>query len=494
MICSLLLLSLSDHCLSSVLQPIVSTGQKECFNANRAIPCPSPSEKFHGQDGNYIANLPAYKDNRDGTITDLVTGLMWSKGVDKTKVSLSEANTIASSMSLGGYSDWRVPNIKELYSLMNFNGNTGTPPKQMRGSIPGNAVPFINTDFFDFRYGNTEAGERYIDAQWLTSTRYASTTMGGNSTLFGVNFADGRIKGYPHGQTQHPKGEKKFYARYVRGSGYGDNVFQDNRDGTITDKATGLMWAKHDSQKAMNWQSALEYAEKANHSGYDDWRLPHAKELQYIVDYTRSPDTTKSPAIDPIFDSTAITNEAGQSDYPFYWTSTTHKDGPMPNKAVYICFGRGLGQMRDTIMDVHGAGSQRSDPKQGIARLGHGPQGDVVRVKNFVRLVRGGQPSHKVGAVRLNSKSYPVKVTILSKPGQTSASPRRPFPEDYRARRPTADSRRQHFILRLDTNGDNKVSPSEFDGPKKHFQQFDRDNNGYITIHEAPTGPPPRKR
>ncbi len=42
-------------------------------------------------------------------------------------------------------------------------------------------------------------------------------------------------------------------------------------------------------------------------------------------------------------------------------------------------------------MDVHGAGSQRSDPKTGDPAncpYGHGPQGDVIRIFNYVRLVR----------------------------------------------------------------------------------------------------------
>jgi hypothetical protein len=45
-----------------------------------------------------------------------------------------------------------------------------------------------------------------------------------------------------------------------------------------------------------------------------------------------------------------------------------------------------------TLMDVHGAGSQRSDPKSGDASRfprGRGPQGDVIRIDNFVRCVRG---------------------------------------------------------------------------------------------------------
>jgi len=42
-------------------------------------------------------------------------------------------------------------------------------------------------------------------------------------------------------------------------------------------------------------------------------------------------------------------------------------------------------------VDVHGAGAQRSDPKTGDPALfphGRGPQGDVIRIRNFVRLVR----------------------------------------------------------------------------------------------------------
>jgi hypothetical protein len=42
-------------------------------------------------------------------------------------------------------------------------------------------------------------------------------------------------------------------------------------------------------------------------------------------------------------------------------------------------------------MDVHGAGAQRSDPKKGDPAdfaTGHGPQGDAIRIDNFVRLVQ----------------------------------------------------------------------------------------------------------
>lgn len=361
-------------------------------------------------------------------------------------------------------------------------------------------MPFIDTDYFDFRYGNTSAGERYIDAQWLSSTQYVSTTMDGMKTLFGVNFADGRIKGYGYQKQFGGPVVKKFYVRYVRGLAYGQNEFMDNGDGTILDKATGLMWMQEDSKTAMTWENALEYAENMAFAGYSDWRLPNAKELQYIVDYTRSPDTTGSPALDPVFHTTPIVNEAGQKDFPFFWTSTTHMERSRPDKAVYIAFGRAIGQMRGQVMDVHGAGAQRSDPKTGRAELGRGPQGDAVRIKNFVRLVRGGEVKAQIAPAITDQNRYPNKVHVLRNTLKTGSDPssrhmrlsnQPPMPGGPP---PGPGMGPEIFIRRHDLNGDNKVSRSEFPGPPEHFQQFDKNKNGYIEQSEAPVGPPPGRQ
>ena len=114
----------------------------------------------------------------------------------------------------------------------------------------------------------------------------------------------------------HVSAQSEWFQEFLRGNpGYGKNDFHDNGDGTITDLATGLMWSRADSGKGMNWQNALAWVQKINADkflGHDDWRMPGVKELQSIVDYTHSPDTTRSPAIDPVFDCTTITNEAQQ--------------------------------------------------------------------------------------------------------------------------------------------------------------------------------------
>ena len=67
-------------------------------------------------------------------------------------------------------------------------------------------------------------------------------------------------------------------------------VFVDLGDGTIIDQATGLMWKKADSGVTLHWEEALAHCEALESAGHDDWRLPNAKELHSIVDYTRAPD------------------------------------------------------------------------------------------------------------------------------------------------------------------------------------------------------------
>ena len=369
--------------LSKIKLP--STGQISCYSNSMKITCPTENQPFYGQDAQHQTNNLSYRNNGDGTITDLNTGLMW---IQKPGPKQQYNAVSGKNYSFAGYNDWHLPTIKELYSLIDFNGiDVGDP----NGTTVG-AVPFIDTNYFGFSYGNTSTGSRIIDVQEATSSIYTGKIMNGQECFFGVNFADGRIKCYPT-ESNRPN-NNGYVIRYVRNDGdYGINDFVNNGDGTITDKSTGLMWQQNDSGKGMNWQSALSYCEKLKLAGYTDWRLPNAKELEYLVNYSRSPIKTDSPAINPIFQTTQITNEAGQKDWPYFWTSTTHADAHAGDQAVYISFGRAMGYMQvfGGWVDVHGAGAQRSDPKSGNPNQypqGHGPQGDAIRINNYVRCVR----------------------------------------------------------------------------------------------------------
>lgn len=370
---------------ASLSYPIVDTGQQACYDNDGPIPCPEPGERFYGQDAQYLGNAPKYTDNGDGTVTDEVTGLMWVKA--RGEALLWEAHMAAAKdCRVGEYDDWRAPTIKELYSLIDFRGNSGPTEAE--------TTTYLDTRYFDYAFGDTSKGLRLIDCQDYSATVYTGTTMKDSPTVFGVNFVDGRIKGYP----MTDKDGVGRYMRYVRENpDYGSNSFS-RKDDVVVDAATGLNWQQAAPGTTYNWEAATAYCQDLSLGGRDDWRLPNAKELQSLVDYSRSPSKTGSAAIDPVF-SVSETES-------YFWSSTTHLEGRSPGMfAAYVAFGRALGYMgpdsSKRLMDVHGAGAQRSDPKAGDPAeypQGHGPQGDDIRIYNHVRCVAGGATPHTPAA------------------------------------------------------------------------------------------------
>lgn len=445
--------------------PIVDSGQTACYDSNGMEIACSAAGTLSGQDAQHNGNQPSYTNNGNSTITDNITGLMWQQSPDlngdgsidtSDKLTYEVAVSYCENLTLAGHTDWWLPDIKQLYSLIDFSG---TDPSGINGADTSNLVPFIDTNYFAFGYGDTAAGERIIDAQFASSTLYVSTAYG--QSLFGVNLADGRIKGYglsgPGGNAQ----EKTFYVLCARGNAsYGQNNFIDNGDGTITDHATGMMWAQNDSGTGLNWEAALAWVQQQNDAtylGYSDWRLPNAKELQSIVDYTRSPDTSGSAAIDPVFSATSIINELGTTDYPAYWSSTTHANmSQAPGRsAAYITFGRGMGYMNGSWIDVHGAGAQRSDPKTGDPsefETGRGSQGDAIRIYNYVRLVRdadstGTAPTPTDSAISTPTTAAPPASTPTTTPPADTPPD---VPPDS-----SSDSRRNMYLPNVERTGEN---------------------------------------
>jgi len=434
---------------------IPGTGQRHCFDAERPIPCPSVGQPFFGQDGNLPGPEPRYTDLGGGVVLDERTELMWSQAVWP-DLTWEQARQMAPTLRLGSYADWRLPTVKELYSLIRFDG-------WFSGRV-ANSIPFIDRTIFAFQYGPENAGssmgpgggppmaggdnrpgighpptgpgqrggapmgpppgpgmgmgprpangpagmtnpgggpgggggKRPIDVQLWTATEQIGRVMHQERAILGVNFADGRIKSYPLLAPGRRDGTlNRLGVRFVRGAaGYGEGTLTDNGDGTVTDHGSGLLWQQIDDGESRNWRDALAYCQSLTLAGQKGWRLPNAKELQTIVDYRNSPSVTGRAALRaPLQVSRAES---------YFWSATTHLDGPedrRASQAVYVAFGRALGWLEmppgsgeRQLVDVHGAGAQRSDPKDGDpARFaqGRGPQGDEVRIFNFARCVRG---------------------------------------------------------------------------------------------------------
>ncbi len=96
-------------------------------------------------------------------------------------------------------------------------------------------------------------------------------------------------------------------------------------DDTVTDTETGLMWLKDNaSQAEMGWELAMLLCENSSFADYDDWRLPNRKELQSIMDYSKTGDF-------------AIYTDFFSNKKPSYWSSTSDAASP---KCVVLEFHR----------------------------------------------------------------------------------------------------------------------------------------------------------
>ncbi|MGY5449949.1 Lcl C-terminal domain-containing protein [Agarivorans sp. MS3-6] len=343
---------------------LADTGQVNCLdNDGAVINCPVAGEDYFGQDAQYSGNPFSFTDNNDGTVSDNITGLMWQQIPDNRGLSYQEAVDYCNDLALAGYSDWRVPSTKELFSLSDF-------------SI---GWPYLDTSYFGLAGSVVSKDEQY----W-TEVYVGSTIAGPDSAAFGVNHGSGHIKAYASGQMGN-------YVRAVRGDRYGVNQFVNNDDGTITDIATGLMWAQQDSGYGMNWQEALAYATDSTLASYTDWRVPNIKELHSIVDYTHSPSAQNEvdlgPAIDTdFFDITELRDDETvyDKDYGYFWSSTSAYLGSDSQEyyyAWYVAFGTASDGEGN---DFHGAGGVRFDTKYQGGALGEGGE----RYYNYVRLVR----------------------------------------------------------------------------------------------------------
>ena len=344
----------SSNSSSGIAYQLVDTGQTSSYDADgNEIDEPAAGEALSGQDGAYEGAQMSYTDNGDGTVTDNVTELIWEQDPTETSTVFDDAVAYCDALELGGSDDWRIPSLKELFSISDFS----------------EGWPYLDTDYFFL----VESARQDKDQQFWAQHYEVDTDEAVASSAFGVNHMTGHIKAYPDGSDGNQMAAK--YVRCVSGDDYGVNAFVTNGDGTVTDAATGLMWSQDDSGEGLDWESALDLAVLANEEnylGYSDWRVPNVKELQSIVDYSGV-----YPAIDEgVFN---ITDEDA-----YFWTSTSayfSAQNPDYYYAWYVAFGYAVdGEGNDS----HGAGAVRFDTK-----VDGGPAGeDPERIYNYVRLVR----------------------------------------------------------------------------------------------------------
>ena len=232
---------LQSQSIKKVLDKLPDTGQSKSYTDTL------------GEDSDYTINAPELIDNLDGTITDKITGLMWQK-VDGGEMTHSSALQYADSLTLGSFTDWRLPIAFEIYSIQNLQVNN----------------PALNTTYF------TKSNAEY----WWTS----DLQVNDNSRVW-VSNAGGGIGNHLKSETISAGGTKRYHARAVRN--IKENISLQKRfevidDDVVVDSLTGLMWQRKISNNPMTWENALAFSEQLSHGNYNDWRLPNIKELHSI--------------------------------------------------------------------------------------------------------------------------------------------------------------------------------------------------------------------
>ncbi len=346
---------------TTISYPIIDTNQGTCYDNSQMVDCPVEGAEFYGQDAQYTGNLPSYSDNSNGTITDNVTSLVWTQSISSYAMPWSDASAYCEALETATITDWRLPSVKELWSIRDFS--TG--------------MPWVDTDYFYLVSDGSDLGQHHswTSNLYLVESEYQNEQVQGDPAFI-VNDWTGHIKAMSGNR----------FVRCVSGATYGVNDFVVNSDATVSDNATGLMWMQDDSGYAMEWKDALKYAQDSTYAGYDDWRLPNAKELQSIVDYSGV-----FPAIDTsVFNISTLTNIKGQTDYPFFWTSTSNplvgEESDIDGGNIYAWI-LAFGYNTDTEgNDLHGAGSVVFDTKSQEVSTGS----DIEVFYHHVRLVRGG--------------------------------------------------------------------------------------------------------
>ena len=247
-----------------------------------------------------------YIDNGDETVTDVRHGVMWMK--NDTWVSLGrlitwhESQELAHKMNeekFAGYSNWRIPSATEVKHLFHVTAS--------------------NTD--------VEGCEIHIDpiftngcgfTSWTSQTRGAKAAMAYD---FRSDFEFWLAKendGFPSAvRLVRDDIEEKEDPDFIR--------IEFNKNGTVIDNKTGLMWKAVDSyvdlDKWVSWSEAKSYIvdlNRAQFAGHSNWRMPTRKEAQAIYD-------PSNPVTDNYGDTIFLTKGFPAGCGLTCWTKTLNK-------------------------------------------------------------------------------------------------------------------------------------------------------------------------
>lgn len=288
-----------------------------------------------GDDGSIQSGVtwpsPRFLDNGDGTITDRLTGLMWLKSDYTTYDDWVYALNLTDKLNQGqtyfldieytaNFTDWRMPNVNELETLLNFG------QADMAGWLNSQGFSGINQGTYCTTTTAPTTGFKLVidfyDGEITTSSGCLGLPVRGP--------LGGKAKVWKTGQTASldPRDDGGLQV----GVAWPTPRFTDNGNNTVTDNLTGLVWYKNaNAFSLLNWTEAMAAIAALNTTGLDgatQWRAPNRRELHSLLDYSQ--DSPCLPAGHPF---TNVRNN-------FYWGSTTRPNDTNKAYGVFMSTGR----------------------------------------------------------------------------------------------------------------------------------------------------------
>jgi hypothetical protein len=321
-------------------QGYLQTGQTTCHDVSGMdIPCSGSRQDAEFQKG--VAWPRPRFQPREEVVVDELTGLIWTKDANLNGYPLTWKETLAYISQMNhhkalGYVDWRLPNRRELRSLVSHQTRKPALPE---------GHPFRNV-FPSWYWTSTSAAINPAYAWYLN--------MDGGRMFYGGKFQSyflWPVRGTGHGilpssgQTCCYDEKGKVVScegsgqdgEFRHGSRWPQPRFEVSGSGVI-DRLTGLCWQNTADLvgKEMSWIEALGAVNELD----DPWRLPNINELESLVDCSRH-----GPAL--------------PRDHPFkeirdaYWSSTTSMFEPDWAWTLYLTKGAiGVGQKRGAHFHV----------------------------------------------------------------------------------------------------------------------------------------------
>jgi hypothetical protein len=268
-----------------------------------------------------VSPAKTYSDNGDGTVTDPTTGLTWLRcsmgqtwdgktctGTAGT-YTFDQANALTSMVRFAGQNDWRLPNIRELLTIVDRS--------KYFPAIDPIAFPATSSSVFW-----SASADAYDSAgAWYVAFGYGDA---GSFYKYGVN------------QVRLVRAGQSFGLLNIARP---DTDYVDQGDGTAMHTPSHLIWQRcavgqswtgttcSGTPSTYTWEAAK--ALTSSFAGQTDWRLPTEEELLSLVDYGK---------VGPAINSSLFP----AASFPWwFWSASAYADDYKFDFAWVVFFGRG---------------------------------------------------------------------------------------------------------------------------------------------------------